>query len=884
MAIQPVQFNREITNDSQSMRAVKPYREAEGAVSTKNLVKPLPPKGHLVDDNLGTGIKYFFKDIGYDMKSVKDGFKGTANDHQSGRLNDVGLKLGGIAIATYLATHTSDPKARLMEYIGLATFLTSMAIYPKIAINAPAKILHGYDIDKQYIDDQGRKKSVQQDSNYVPYDMYIGANKGEDFDAIGDRMGIPRNIKNRHDVIREQMRKIATQNNTLWMLTAGFATPLMTALLCCGLEKYVVAPGLEKTRNNKYNSQIQSMLKKVNEMSCTQDGIKSIENSLEKNISSILSKYKNQVLPAQEVDKIKELIMNNTDSILSSSISKDLDILLGGTQVYVIDSKNIDNIVNKAKQAMQGRQKQFISKEILPSTEEIKEMLNQIKPNSDLTKGINLTEEEFVALKDKIKLFAKDKIEKLNGASSAIKLNYISNIDKFGNAFTVNASSVITEQSIEKLVDFSRIIGDFKSKIEILDKCENFKFEYAPETILANYYDKFQTTLIKQLEISPKDLKRISTDEAFAKKLMDEKISALCRDEARYTATFEKLSKIMSDMETALHGTVENDSQIKDLINSINNVYNNTVKRLKALNLGENTIKGLTNGEIAENINTREELMLHLDGMIYPKFQSYEAHQDPSQRIFNEKAVRFYKGAKGSSKNIRLNRLLNRYQGEANSFFRVFHMLDFCKRSADINKLKEFSSCGDNAYIEKIISDIKSALINASDADFKLKLGLNNKYEYKDLYNIGWTVIDNEAAISDSSLNGINKSNSKLADRFKSYIRRFKDLISNDTTYRPKKDFVLDSNVINNYTQNMNTDEAKFNLVAQRPLDMVQKGAGKMHTNRMWLKSVGIMTGVVFGVTLLAQFSFGKLNNKHNLQKISIKKEEKSQVKNETNT
>ena len=214
MAIQPVQLNKNIQNPG-FKQDYKSYLEADGTIKTDNNVKPLPPKGHLVDDDFGSSVKYFFKDIGYDMKSVKNGFNGSANDHQLGRLNDVGLRLGGIGIAAYLASRTTNPKVRIMEYVGLATFLTSMAIYPKLAINTPARILHGYDFDKEYIDDQGRKKSVQQDSNYVPYDMYMGANSGEDLDTIGDKMGIPRDIKNRHDLIREQMRKIATQNNTL---------------------------------------------------------------------------------------------------------------------------------------------------------------------------------------------------------------------------------------------------------------------------------------------------------------------------------------------------------------------------------------------------------------------------------------------------------------------------------------------------------------------------------------------------------------------------------------------------------------------------------------------------------------------------------------------
>ena len=198
MAINPVQLNMDKFQANLSFGQKKDYKsylEATGTVSTENNVKPLPPQGHLVDDNLVSGTKYFFKDIAYDMKSVKNGYKGTANDHQLGRLNDVGLKVGGIGIATYLASRTTDPKMRMMEYVGLGAFLASMSLYPLIAINAPSRMIQGYDIGKEYIDDQGRKKSVYQDGNYIPMDMYRGEYVGEDLDIMGDRMGIPRGIK-----------------------------------------------------------------------------------------------------------------------------------------------------------------------------------------------------------------------------------------------------------------------------------------------------------------------------------------------------------------------------------------------------------------------------------------------------------------------------------------------------------------------------------------------------------------------------------------------------------------------------------------------------------------------------------------------------------------
>ncbi len=851
--------------DSRNYREIKPYREADRPVSTENKIKPLPPQGHLVDDTIQSGVKYFFKDIGYDMKSVKNGYIGVANDHQLGRLNDVGLRLCGIGIATYLASQTTNPKARLMEYIGLAAFLTSMAVYPKIAVNAPARMLHGYDIDKQYIDDQGRKKSVHQDSNYIPYDMYNGKNKGEDLDAIGDRMGIPRDIKNRHDVIREQMRKIATQNNTLWMLTAGFATPLMTALLCSGIEKFVVSPGLEDSRNRRYNSQIQKMMKQANVG--VSDFSKST-NSLGDSVKHIVSKYDGKIIPKEEIERITELFVQDTDLIMSDGIKADLQELLSGKKSVKIDNKILGEMFEKAGNSMKGAKTDFIFENILPSSEEIEQMIKSIKPDGDISKGIELSQEEFGLLKKQILEKANGKIENVSGAAAKHKDYLKSNVSKFYNAFSTESSPVLTKDTTEKIIKFANIMGEFKKKSAVLDKCENFKFEYTNETILANYYEKFQKTLIKQLNISPKDFKRMSNDKEFTQKILDEKISELCKDKNKYEQTFEKLGKVLADMEKALHGADENNSQIKKLITEIENVYNSTAKSLADNKLGENTVNKLVKGDYTNSAIGNESIYDILDGIVEHKSE----YGNPNDVNALKEAAK----GKGSSKNIKIGRLIERYQGEADSFYRVLHTLDFYNRAKNPDELMKYSSVKDINYINKLEMNIKDALMKGSISDYILKLGTENKYEYRDLYNVGWSAAEEygktsqKGIITDSAKKALEKNKTgNIAERFQKYITKFRNIISNDITDFTRPGHILDENITKIYKDSAKNNEAKFNLVGQSPIEMIQKGAGKVHADRMWLKSVGILTGAVFGITLLAQFSFGKLNNKDNLQKIN---------------
>ena len=338
MAINPV-------SNIDNTKSHVPYKDAKGTVKTDGYVRPLPPEGHLIHDSLLTAPKYFLKDIAYDFKAVKDGFDGNANDHQLGRLNDVGLKLGGIGIATVLAARTKNPMVRIMEYAGLGAFLASMSLYPMIAINTPSRLVHGFDIGKEYVDDQGRKKAVLQDPNYIPFDMYQKDFPGEDLDIIGDRLGIPRDIKNRNDVVKEQMRKIAIQNNTLWMMTAA-VVPVMSALICGGLEK-VIAPALEKTRNANYNAAITRMLQHTENMG--EDAASIPANRLSKDVSKILENYKGKELPAAEFDNLMKLLTKDMDYITAEGIKSDLTNIFmtgrNGEKSFVIGENLADHSI-----------------------------------------------------------------------------------------------------------------------------------------------------------------------------------------------------------------------------------------------------------------------------------------------------------------------------------------------------------------------------------------------------------------------------------------------------------------------------------------------------------------------------------------------------------
>ena len=541
MAINPVQANIENT------KSHRPYKDAKGSVNTDKCLKPLAPQGHLVHDTVLSVPKFFIKDIAYDMKAVKDGFMGKANDHQTGRLNDVGLKLGGIGIATYLASRTTNPMFRIMEYVGLGAFLTSMSLFPKAFINVPSRLVHGFSIGKEYIDDQGRKKSVFQDSNYIPFDMYRGEYPGENLEIIGDRMGIPRGLKNRDELTKEQMRKIATQNNTLWMMTAGFVTPVMTALICCGLEK-IIAPALEKVRNSEHDSSITKLLDRTGKMSTKLADVK--ENKLSKEVSKLLSNYKDKELPKAEFENLVGLLSKDIDSYAAEGIRADLtNILINNKKAFVLNDKSAEEISSMIKAGLPMQNKKTMENVFCVSPEELK---NVFKDNEIVTP------EELHNIKGKLKELFDSKIAKEPAENQAYLKSVRNNIvEKISKKIQQTPSRLVSEADINDITNLAKVMGEFKTNAKALDKSKVFKIGYAPETVLARSYANFERTLLDVLEVKYKDLKPLRESKDYAREFLDKKLAELAKDEGKYEKAMNKLGKSLVDMETKLNGKAE---------------------------------------------------------------------------------------------------------------------------------------------------------------------------------------------------------------------------------------------------------------------------------------------------------------------------------------
>ena len=160
-----------------SDKAAKDF-DVNKELNNRTFIKPLHSNGHLVRNNIFDMPAEVFKDLKYDAKAFGHAVKGTANDHELGRLNDFGMKLGGLAIATCLFAQKQTPLTKVMEFVGLGSFFGAMDIWPKLAIQLPAYLVHGVNIRQKYEDNYGRKKLFYQDHQFYQF-LYLNINPKE---------------------------------------------------------------------------------------------------------------------------------------------------------------------------------------------------------------------------------------------------------------------------------------------------------------------------------------------------------------------------------------------------------------------------------------------------------------------------------------------------------------------------------------------------------------------------------------------------------------------------------------------------------------------------------------------------------------------------------
>lgn len=272
----------------------------EDLQKTAHEAEPNAPKAYIVKQGLLGDPVAATKDM---LNDGKNFFKvvrsGKISDNNLGRINDLGLKVGSALIATYLALHSKTKTESIMRFVGGGTFLAAMALWPKLFINIPARLVHGFRIDDKYINAYGDKKDFFLDNQYLSWDAF----PEEQMRKNAQRAGIDYDSPNGKEKIQRKMQKTALQNRTLWMATAGFATPLLTSMTCNAIEpkinEAVIRHDFKKIKDIVYEGGIPEFIKSLEPAPLNND----------RDLRNLIAEYKEVKIDDNFYTRLKNILM-----------------------------------------------------------------------------------------------------------------------------------------------------------------------------------------------------------------------------------------------------------------------------------------------------------------------------------------------------------------------------------------------------------------------------------------------------------------------------------------------------------------------------------------------------------------------------------------------
>ena len=759
--------------------------------NTDGKVKPLDDKAKLLPSKIfGSPVDYV-KDLKQDIVNIGRAAKGKANDHELGRINDVAMKLGSLALASYLFCKTPGKLAKTMEFVGFGTFFGSMALWPKLAIQAPLRARTGVDIHRKYVDSQGRKKMLHQDPQYDLTDLY----GQKDLELIGKKCKVNENLPDRERFIKQRANKIATQGNTLWMMTAGVA-PIMSALACNTLEKPLAKTievvdlktsqrAIDKLTNTGLAGGFVSTLKqrktaKAIEKFLSQNANREIDEKLAKELSSLLrtsdasvrTAFEKQIL-ALGVGEKADLTMDKVSTTLKKMIVnlKDLGIISGDVDVAKLLKDN------------EAELKKWLS--------------HPVSLASVLASGIE--DQGVVANFDDVVSHLSGELELASQGKRTLS--------EISGKVKVMQSSVL----------------NFVRKKDVLDKFQSARIGQNADSYIAQQWNKISDVLIDDLGFTQTELKRVSRGEVF--EVLNSKLAEVAKKPEEYSKLVTKFADMISDYEKVmdLEFTSTAADQMKRMSVSTNSQLASDGFDIMAEHFAMGKNGAIKKGTIASiNAGNIKDRIAGAKSSFYRVLQTldfYKRVEDPAFKAqvqtMLEQAV---ERAKNDGKNldIKINaQTVDKY-------------IDLAK--------KILFEATDTTYIEKLQTTGFENIISASNV---------SKYEFDVLMKMLFE--DTSGSTVKSTLE--NKADNVVSG-FKSYLNDMVHVLKKENPYQPK---------VGGYGSQVPAQgEAKSKEIGKQIINYFKDAADKSFNSKQWLKIWGVSFLAITAVTMISTLFIGK--------------------------
>lgn len=753
-------------------------------------------KGHLVETPVWKLPVVAVEDTYQNIKNVGRGLKGQSNDHELGQMNDLGMKAGGLALAGYLATKRMLPTQKGMEFLGFASFFTSMALFPKLFINTPNKMVHGFNVDQKYVDSYGRKKSVYMDPQYTPYDLYAP----EEIDAIGDKMGVDKDMENRQDFVKRKMSKIATQSNTIWMLTAGVATPIMGALMSNVIEK-----GVNKAQQAIKTQQINSKLSKLIE---NPNAALFQEQSENQALKNLLKNNQDKKVDDKFVDQLVKLMDKGSNLKANIALKQDLNDILTSN-----NGSKVSELLGEIK-----IEHPTLQTPIVFSKETIKQCLSE----GNLNENININPETTDSIKKRLFSLVKAETKKYPSAEhddlvTAINKKFLSAVD----AKLKNPEKILTEAKRTTIQNAYKAMSSFNIKQNILAEYVDHRVGTKEDSIMARKW-KASEGIMNAMEFSFKDLQEAKKSPTKAGEILDAKMIEFAKDDTKYKKVLGQVSKLINSFDESVEkgvGVTEFKAEVENLTNKLHNDFAVEARKSSLSNLA-NYVAG----------NTSEENFL-------PNSGAKNSIEAVDNRLL---------GARGS--------LYKVVQGL--DYYKKLNDGTIKKAVKDVNENKDF--------VDQTIKAMRFALIEGTYDNHNVKFDIADPKVYKAFINnlFDPNLSESTTEVLGTKENGalltkIQEHITEVRDQLGNAENRF--LLGNKLDCDHNGNYIENNKAGKTGQFASKGDLKKQMMTGETFAQFVKKSAEQMGNTKAWLKKFALVGAGVGVVTLASTFFLGKI-------------------------
>lgn len=578
--------------------------------------------GRLIKENLlqsaGSTVKSYAQISKHFLNAAFNGeVDAEGSDYYVGKVNDLAIRAGSLGIATILATSKLFPFAKGMEFIGLGTWFASMALWPRI-IGAPIKWKTGVDINQKYEDSFGRRKFVYDDNQYRPMDLFRHVDESgrglsekeyykkykKDYvylDKLGDKLGIPKNIKNRNEATMNKSGQVATQGRSLWMLTAGVMTPVLSSVIADSLQS-PFRELVEKTRVYNATEKIKVLDKELDNLLdiSSEYGSRRINT----NLDEIIQKLGLHISEERQAEF--EKLLGNKDFITDSEGLKKLQNYFEkhyrGTGFYDAIEKSMkhdfsheepminftDNLYSEIKQLSSDSVKKALAKmnpqfvETLPesvrnysgiSTQDFEEIKNIAKINQN--EALNTLKRN--SLENVYGRILTQQFNALDIDEDAVKMIQDELNKGFEKYLDTKKYHPLNADKLKKLMKFAEVNVQLQNKLEHFQKATIMN---VAESITANNWEKLPTKYLEALNFTQQELAEFATiNPSEASKILSAKLDKIVADKKAFETVLKKMTKLASTAITKeekaviqLIGTADDPgtlSKVKDLMTEV---------------------------------------------------------------------------------------------------------------------------------------------------------------------------------------------------------------------------------------------------------------------------------------------------------------------------